>query len=317
MYPLIAIVGPTASGKSALGLDLAGRIGGEIINYDSVQVYRGFDIGSAKPSLEERRKIPHHLIDIRQPDQVFTAGDFQREARAAIDDVRSRQRVPILVGGTGLYLRAALEGLFDGPQRSAELRQRLEAIAERRGREHVHALLGRLDPVAASRIATRDLPKTIRALEVRIVTGESLSRHLERQARRPLEGFEFIVIGLSPLRQDLYERIDLRVMRMFDAGLVEEVVSLLAAGVPRHAKPFESIGYSHVLAYLDGRWRLEDAVDAARRDTRRYAKRQWTWFRKQFGVRWFDGPGESDEISQEVYRWVRSFVSMEAFPFSA
>ena len=197
-HPVIAIVGPTASGKIRPGAFHCRGFQGEIVNYDSVQIFRHIDIGSAKPSLEERRRVPHHMIDIREPDEVFTAGDYQREARAVLEDLRQRGRIPVLVGGTGLYLRALTEGLFAGPTRSDQLRIRLEALAERHGREYLHRLLQKLDPVAAERIMARDTPKIIRALEVRLETGKPLSEHLAIEPRQPLAGFDIHTIGLNP-----------------------------------------------------------------------------------------------------------------------
>jgi tRNA dimethylallyltransferase len=304
-HPLIAIVGPTASGKSELALWLAARFGGEIINYDSVQVFRRLDIGSAKPSPEHRRLAPHHMIDVREPTEVFTAGDYQREARTILDDVKQRKRLPILVGGTGLYLRALTEGLFDGPSRSVYWRNRLETISERKGREYLYALLKRLDAVAAARIAPRDKPKIIRALEVRLETGKPLSEHLARQPRRPLEGFDLMTIGLDPPREEVHRRINERVCRMFDSGLVEEVRGLLSEGIPRSAKPLGAIGYRHVLANLDACNGWQDTIRIIQRDTRQYAKRQMTWFRKQSHVTWFDGPGDNDQIKEQVYRSIQ------------
>src|SRR5215470_2769806 len=185
-YPLIAIVGPTASGKSELALFLAESFSGEIVNYDSVQIFRHLNIGTAKPTQEELRRVPHHMIDIREPTEIYTAGDYQRDARRALEDIRSRCKLPILAGGTGLYLRALTEGLFNGPKRSTYWRNRLEMVAERKGRGYIHRLLQRLDPAAAGRIATRDKPKIIRALEVRLETGKALSQHLRERPRQPL-----------------------------------------------------------------------------------------------------------------------------------
>jgi len=309
MHPLIAIVGPTASGKSELALFLAEHLSGEIVNYDSVQIFRHIDIGTAKPSLEDRRRVPHHMIDLREPTETYTAGDYQRDARQVLRKIRERGKVPILVGGTGLYLRALTEGLFNGPARSNYWRNRLEMIAERKGREHLHRLLGRLDPAAASRIAARDKPKIIRALEVRLETGEPLSKYLEERPRQPLDGFSIHFIGLNPTREELYGRINARVRQMFGAGLVQEVQQLLARGIPSSAKPFEAIGYRHVIADLDSCIREEETIRIIQRDTRHYAKRQMTWFRKQPDVTWFDGPGDSDEIKNKVYQFVKPFVT--------
>ncbi len=309
LHPVLAIVGPTASGKSELALYLAEQFDGEIVNYDSVQIYRHLDIGTAKPSLEERARVPHHMIDVREPTEVFTAGDYQREARRVLEQLRERRKIPILAGGTGLYLRALTEGLFKGPSRSLYWRSRLETIAERKGREHLHRLLARMDPRAAARIAPRDRPKVIRALEVRLETGKALSEHLEEKPRQPLTGFNVYLLGLNPPREELYRRIDARVVRMFEAGLVQEVRQLLAQGIPKTAKPFESIGYRRVLAGLDS-CNLEETVQMTQRDTRQYAKRQMTWFRKLPNVTWFDGPGDSDEIKTKVHPFVKHLLSV-------
>ena len=309
MYPLIAIVGPTASGKSELAMYLAERFSGEIVNYDSVQIFRHLNIGTAKPTPEERQRIPHHMIDIREPDEVFTAGDYQREARRVLEELRGRRKLPILVGGTGLYLRALVEGLFEGPTRSAYWRNRLEMLAERKGRSYLHRLLKRLDPVAASRIAERDKPKIVRALEVRLETGKALSQHLAEKPRQPLAGFEVHFVGLNPAREDLYRRIDSRVCRMFEAGLVEEVRQLLANGMPPSVKPFEAIGYRHVIADLDSCIPGDETIRIIQRDTRHYAKRKMTWFRRQPDVRWFDGPGDRDETKEKVYQFLEKLVN--------
>lgn len=309
MHPLIAIVGPTASGKSDLALSLAEKFSGEIVNYDSIQIFRYVNIGTAKPTAEEQARVPHHMIDIREPADVFTAGDYQREARRVLDQIRQRRKLPILAGGTGLYLRALTEGLFNGPARSTYWRNRLEMIADRKGRGHLHRVLARLDPAAASRIAPRDKPKIIRAIEVRLETGKALSEHLRERPRQPLTGFNVVFVGLNPLREELYKRIDERVRRMFEAGLVEEVRSLLARGIPPGAKPFEAIGYRHVLENLDSPSPPEETIRIIQRDTRRYAKRQLTWFRNQPDVTWFDGPGDSDEIKKKVHQFLQMFLN--------
>jgi tRNA dimethylallyltransferase len=309
MFPALAIVGPTASGKSELGMFLGEQFSGEIVNYDSVQIFRDFDIGTAKPTPEERHRLPHHMIDIREPMAMFTAGDYQREARKVLDEIRGRRCVPILVGGTGLYLRALTQGLFSGPSRSVYWRNRLEAIALRKGLDYLHRVLSRVDPQAASRIAARDKPKVIRALEVRLETGKPLSQHLAEEPRQPLAGFEFHFIGLNPPRADLYARIDARVCRMFEAGFVDEVQRLLAKGIPATAKPFEAIGYRHIIAGLDSCIPQEDTIRIIQRDTRRYAKRQMTWFRKQSEVTWFDGPGDSEQIKNKVHRFVQPLLT--------
>ena len=309
MYPVIAIAGPTASGKSDLALFLAESFSGEIVNYDSVQIFRHLDIGTAKPSAEELARVPHHMINIREPTEIYTAGDYQRDARRVLDEIKDRGKLPILVGGTGLYLRALTEGLFNGPKRSAYWRNRLEMLAERKGRGYVHSLLRRLDPVAAGRIAMRDKPKIIRALEVRLETGKALSQHLQERPRQPLKGFAMRFVGLNPSREELHRRIDGRVRQMFDAGLIEEVRGLLARGIPASAKPLEAIGYRHVIADLDSSRPWQETIRIIQRDTRRYAKRQMTWFRKQADTTWFDGPGDTDEIKNKVHQFVKPFVT--------
>ncbi len=308
MHPVIAIVGPTASGKSELALSLAERISGEIVNYDSVQIFRHFNIGTAKPGAEELRRVPHHMIDIREPVEVFTAGDYQREARFVLEDIRERGKTPVLAGGTGFYLRALTEGLFDGPARSVYWRNRLEMLAERKGRPHLHRILKRLDPGAADRIAERDKPKIIRALEVRLETGRALSTHLEERPRDPLVGFSVHFVGLDPPRDELYRRINERVCRMFDAGLVEEVRALLNRGIPPSVKAFEAIGYRHVIPQLDSCINWQDTIRIIQRDTRHYAKRQMTWFRKQPEVTWFDGPGDTEETKKKVHQFLKPLL---------
>jgi tRNA dimethylallyltransferase len=308
-YPVVAIVGPTAAGKSDLALFLAESFSGEIVNYDSIQIFRHLDIGSAKPSAEELARVPHHMINIREPTETYTAGDYQRDARRVLDEIKDRGKLPILVGGTGLYLRALTEGLFNGPKRSAYWRNRLEMLAERKGRGYVHRLLRRLDPVAAGRIAMRDKPKIIRALEVRLETGKALSQHLQERPRQPLKGFAMRFVGLNPSREELHRRIDGRVRQMLDAGLIEEVRGLLARGIPASAKPLEAIGYRHVIADLDSSSPRQETIRIIQRDTRRYAKRQMTWFRKQADITWFDGPGDTDEIKNKVHQFVKPFVT--------
>jgi tRNA dimethylallyltransferase len=259
---------------------MAEEFDGEIVNCDSLQIYKGFDIGTAKVPLEERRGIPHHLIDVVEPDHVFTAGEYSRQARNVVADITARGKIPIVAGGTGFYLRALLDGLSPLPGRSEELRQRLA------GRQ-LHGLLKRLDPGAAERIHVNDAPKLMRALEVRILTG--------RPARAqgppdPLRGYEIRKIGIFPPRQELYKRLDARCEWMFEHGLVEEVRGLLARGVPAEAKPFESLGYRQALAVVRGEIDLTAAIADTQQTTRNYAKRQVTWFRHEPGIEvWADG----------------------------
>ena len=302
-YPVVAIVGPTASGKSDLALAVAERFGGEVVNYDSVQVYRGFDIGTAKLPVEERRGIAHHALDIVDPDEVFTAGDYARRGRETLAEIRERGRLPVLAGGTGFYLRALLEGLFRGPERDAALRQRLDRSAARRPAGHLHRILSRLDPASASRVHPNDTPKLVRAIEVCLL-GKTPMSELLGQGREPLEGFRAIRVGLDPPRERLHQRIEQRAARMFESGLIEETKRLLENGVPRGARPFTALGYSEALALLDGRLSRAEAIELTARMTRRYAKRQMTWFRREPGVEWFAGFGDEPALRQQVLAWV-------------
>lgn len=311
-YPLIAIAGPTASGKSELAVYLAARLGGEVVSYDSVQFYRGFDIGTGKLTHEERRGIPHHLLDCLDPAEPFTAGDFRREAVKVIEGIRERGNLPILAGGTGLYLRALLMGLFEGPPRSEKLRARLRALAERRGREFVHRLLGRLDRASARRIDPRDLQKVIRAVEVCVVARRAMSG-LQARGREPLGGYQFFKIGLNPDRGELYARINRRVETMFAAGLEEETRRLLLRPDAKAIKGLGSIGYRQAAAALRGETSLDDAIRDTQTATRQYAKRQMTWFRREAAVHWFEGFGDDIALQRQVVDalnlWFRSKYS--------
>ena len=302
-YPLVAIVGPTAAGKSALALFLAEYGSGEIINYDSVQLYQGFDIGSGKMPPGERRGLAHHLLDILEPDQVFTAGDYRRAALIVLDDIRRRSRLPILVGGTGLYLRALLLGLFEGPPRSEELRMRLRRMVERRNPQFLHRLLARLDPDRAGQIEWPDTQKVIRAIEVCLLARQPMSRLLE-SGRAGLRGFRIYKIGLNPPRQALYERINLRVEQMFVTGLLEETRAMLARPDAERFKPLEAVGYRQACEVLRGSLSVADAVRATQTATRHYAKRQLTWFRRETDVTWFEGMGDAAEVQQQVLDWL-------------
>ncbi len=304
MNPLVAILGPTGSGKSELALAVAERFGGEIVNYDSIQTYRYFNIGAAKLSLEQRCGIPHHLIDVLEPDEVFTAGKFAREAAEVIRGIRDRDRLPILAGGTGFYLRALLEGLFPGPTRDEALRRRLAA----RSPERLHRLLARLDPASARRIHPHDIPKMIRALEVTLLARRPMTEQF-LEGRQALEGFAALKIGLLPDREALYDRINRRTEAMFASGLVEEVRDILARGVAATAKPLESHGYRQVLQHLRGELSLPDAIFYAQRNTRHYAKRQITWFRRERDVCWLRGFGDDDQIQQDALSRVADFVN--------
>src|SRR5579884_2029426 len=281
---LLAVVGPTGSGKSDLALFLAERLDGEIVNCDSVQIYRGFDIGAAKVPHAERRGIAHHLIDIAGPAEVFTAGEYARRARAAVEDIARRGKLPLVTGGTGFYLRALLDGLFPGPERDEELRTRL-AARERRRRGSLHRILSRFDAKSASRIHPNDVNKTMRALEVCLLARKPLSELFE-SGREALENFRGVKIGLNPPREALYSRLDARFGTMIERGLLEEVRALLASGVPANAKPFDSLGYKQALALIRGEMSREEAIASAQMETRRYAKRQMTWFRRERDITW-------------------------------
>jgi tRNA dimethylallyltransferase len=302
-YPLVAVMGPTASGKSALAVRLASALGGEIINFDSVQVYRGCDVGSGKLSLPEREGVPHHLIDIVDPGAIFTAGDFRRPGLSLVGAIRRRGKVPILVGGTGLYLRALLVGLFSGPPRSEELRNRMREISVRHGREFVHRMLVRKDPASAARIHPRDTQKLIRALEVCWLARRPFS-DLLGQGREGLRGFRIFKVGLNPPRTELYRRIDARVEQMFAGGLVDEVRAVSARVKDPGAPPLEALGYRQALALVQGCVSLDDAVRDTQTATRQYAKRQLTWFRREPDVRWFSGFGSDGDVEQQVFDWL-------------
>jgi tRNA dimethylallyltransferase len=293
--PLIAVVGPTASGKSFLAVALARKLKGEVLACDSTQVYRGFDIGTSKPTPQERRGVPHHLLDLVDPDFPFTAGEYRARAVAVLEDLRQRARLPILTVGTGLYLRALLEGLADAPARSEDLRARLEARANLHGLQYLHRVLRRLDPEASLRIGSRDRPKMIRAIEVCLLTGRPLSE-VHRAGRTPLKGYHPIKIGLQPPRAALYDRIERRVHTMLDRGWLDEVAGLVRKGVPQNSKPFDFIGYSELHAHLEGTVTLAAATKAIAQATRRYAKRQLTWFRKEPLVHWLPGFGDDPAI---------------------
>ncbi|OGD39076.1 MAG: tRNA (adenosine(37)-N6)-dimethylallyltransferase MiaA [Candidatus Aminicenantes bacterium RBG_19FT_COMBO_58_17] len=295
---VLILLGPTAVGKSSLALFLARRFQGEIINADSMQVYRGFDIGTDKPAAADREEIPHHLLDILDPETQFTAADFARLASEAVRDIHSRRGLPIVVGGTGLYLQALTDGLFPGPGRDRLLRRKLEEEVRDLGVESLHRRLADIDPEYARRITPRDRVRIVRALEVFALTGIPMSRHF-LWTKPPLEDFQQARIGLQLERPELNRRIDLRVDRMFERGLVEEVKALMAGGLSRDAPPFRALGYRHVLQFLAAALSLPEAVALTKRDTRQYAKRQMTWFRKMKDIVWFqadDHPAVDDHL---------------------
>jgi tRNA dimethylallyltransferase len=287
------MLGPTGSGKTALSLELGERFGGEIVSCDSVAVYRGMDVGTAKPTTEERARLPHHLIDVADPDQPFTAGEYSRQARAALREIAARGRLPIVTGGTGLYLRALTEGLFAGPERQQELRLRLQKSRERHGKSWLHRLLRRLDPASAERIHSNDTAKLIRAIEVCLAVRKPLS---EVMARDPLTGFRLLRIGLNPPRPALYDRLNRRAAAIFAAGLVEETRGLF----DRYGtvKALDSLGYRQALRVLREFWPVEEAIVAAQQGHRNYAKRQLTWFRREPEVHWIAGFGDEPEVQR-------------------
>jgi tRNA dimethylallyltransferase len=304
--PLVAVVGPTGSGKSDLALAIAEEFNGEIVNCDSVQVFRHFDVGTAKLPVEERRGIPHHLIDIVDPDELFTAGEYARLARDTIADISARGKLPVIAGGTGFYLRALLEGLFEGPSRDQGLRDRLAARESRRPGS-LHRILRRFDAEAARRIHPNDVPKVMRALEVCLVTRRPVTE-LFREGRDALQGYETLKLGLLPDRDALYDRVNVRCERMFEAGLVEEVRHILSLGFARTCKPFESVGYKQALQLVDGELSPKDALFYAQRDTRNYAKRQITWFRRERDLVWLKGFGDLPEIRSEAIERTELFA---------
>jgi len=291
---LVAVVGPTGSGKTALSVSLAQHFNGEILNCDSVAMYREFEIGTAKPTSTERARVLHHLLDFVDPTGYITAGDYARLARQVLQDVKSRAHLPIVVGGTGLYLRALLEGLFPGPQRSEDLRERLRQHAQTKAAAYLHRLLSRLDPHAIERIHPNDTPKLIRAIEVCLQSRQKMTDIWE-QGRDPLTGFRILRLGLNPERQALYEHINARAKRMFDCGLVEETQRLLAK-YGSAAAPLSSLGYKQAVQLLRGEIDLEQAISAAQQAHRNYAKRQITWFRREPGVIWLTGFGGDPAI---------------------
>jgi tRNA dimethylallyltransferase len=302
---LIVILGPTASGKSALGIRLAEELGGEILVCDSTQVYRYFDIGTAKVSLGEQHGIPHHLVDLIEPQKIFTAGDYRQRALTVLDDIRRRGKVPILTAGTGLYLRALLEGLADAPTRSEELRDRLRHKAALRSPAHLHRILTRLDPDSAARIAPRDTQKVIRAIEMRILAGKPVTE-IHSGDPRPLTGYQVVKIGLLPPRAALYARIDSRVEAMLAAGWIEETRRLIARGISTETKPFQFIGYAQLRTHVEAGISREDATKQIQQATRRFAKRQLTWFRKDSNVRWLAGFGDAPETLAAALQFIQS-----------
>jgi tRNA dimethylallyltransferase len=298
---LLAIVGPTATGKSALGIAIAERFDGEIVSCDSTAVYRGFDIGTDKVPLSAQRGIPHHMVDVVDPTGEYSAARYAREAAAVIRDVTSRGKLPILVGGTGLYYRALTRGLFEGPGRDEPLRRRLERVAARRGPGYLHRWLATVDPPSAERIQIPDVKRLVRALEVWIVTGRPLTEHFAETAS-PLADYQVIAVALRIPEEQTAERVARRVAAQFDEGLLDEMRALLARGVPETALPFTGLVYRQALEHLHGVRDEAETRELIVRENRKYSRRQLIWFRKEPNLRWIHAAGERAETQDEVGR---------------
>jgi tRNA dimethylallyltransferase len=304
--PLVVLVGPTASGKSALGLHLAHKFRGEIVNGDSLQIYRGMDIGTAKPTLAERQTVPHFLFDVRDPDQVFTAGEYSRIARPVLNDIASRHHLPIVIGGAGFYLKALLEGLFPGPQRLDAVRERLQSLEQRRPGS-LHRILSCWDAASALRIHSSDINKLIRALEIILAERQPLVE-AHRRERNRLEGFTTLKLGIHPDRALLRHRIAQRTQKMFETGLIDEVAALRKQGYGPSAKAMESVGYRQAQAYLDQQVTLDQAVTDTTIRTSQYAKRQMTWFRRDPEVLWLNGFGDDPAVQSQAESLLNKFL---------
>ncbi|MEO8574982.1 MAG: tRNA (adenosine(37)-N6)-dimethylallyltransferase MiaA [Pyrinomonadaceae bacterium] len=300
---IVAVSGPTASGKTVLGVELALRLGGEVINFDSVQIYRSIEIATAKPTAEERRGVPHHLIDYVDPNINYTAADWARDAAGKITEIESRGKLPILVGGTGFYLRSLMQPLFDAPSTDLSIRERLRIIKEKRGPEFLHRLLTRIDPAAAEKLFARDYVRVTRALEFYFQTGEQFSEHQPNRSKPPEFADRVRLIVLHPPRQLLYDKINARTEAHFAAGLVEEVKQLRAGGVNYSTNALGSHSYRRVCEYLRGERSLESAIVQSKQDVRNYAKRQLTWFRREKGALWLDGFGDDPAIVDHAGRF--------------
>jgi tRNA dimethylallyltransferase len=304
--PLIVLVGPTASGKTSLALRLAEEFNGEIVSCDSVAVYREMEIGTAKPSHEERALIQHHMIDIAWPDEACTAGEYSRQAREALNGITERQRLPIVAGGTGLYLRAFIEGLFPAPPQKPGQRDRLRKLATTRGPAYLHRMLTRLDPTAAAAIHINDVPKVIRAIEVSIAANQPLTEQWQK-GRDALTGYRILNLGLNPPRARLYERINQRAAAMFDRGLIEETDRLIAR-YGAECRPLTSLGYAEATAVLQNELTREQAVAQAQQGHRNYAKRQLTWFRREPNMLWLEGCGGDLDITDQALQLVSAHL---------
>jgi tRNA dimethylallyltransferase len=306
--PLVVLAGPTASGKTTLAVHLAEQFNGEIISCDSVAVYREMEIGTAKPTIEERALVPHHLIDVAWPNEQVTAGDYSRLAREALAGITERGRLPIVAGGTGLYLRALIDGLFPSPPSRPKLRERLRERAERRGAQHLHRILSRLDAKAAQAIHPNDVPKMIRAIEVSLAQTPITEQW--KLGRDRLVGYRILRLGLNPPRTRLYERINQRAASMFDRGLIEET-SRLIERYGRDCRSLGSLGYAQAAAVLAGEMTREEAVAAAQQGHRNYAKRQLTWFRREPEMHWLAGLGSDEAIVADAQQLVADHTAQQ------
>jgi tRNA dimethylallyltransferase len=304
MCPLIVVAGPTGAGKSALALRICEEFSGEIVNCDSLQLYRGFQLGTAKTPESERRGITHHLLDVLNPSGGYSAGEYARVVRETIHEISVRRRLPVVVGGTGFYLRALLEGLPVLPKSDTATRERL-VNREQRKPGSMRRVLKRLDPVAAGRIHPNDTQRIMRAVEIRILSGQLSPPPFETE---PLDGYRVLKIGLDPDRALLYKVLDARTRQMFEAGLVEEIQTLLKQGCTGEEKPFESLGYRQGLAFVRGETTLDRAIYLTQLDTRHYAKRQWTWFRRDREMHWLSGFGNDIPVTGQCLEMVRRFL---------
>jgi len=309
--PIFAIGGPTASGKTALGVELARRVGGEVINFDSVQIYRGVQIATAKPTEAEKRGVPHHLIDYVEPNVNYTAADWARDAEAKITEIESRRRIPILVGGTGFYLRTLRHPLFESPKTDEKLRKRLRLIKEEKGSEHLHRILQRIDLEAAEKLEPRDSVRVTRALEYYFQTGEFFSKQQPNRAEPPEFASRIRLFVLNPPRAVLYEKINKRAKEHFEVGLVEEVRNLLASGVNEHGNAMGSHGYRRVCEHLRGERSLEGTLEKTQQDVRNYAKRQLTWFRRETDAIWLDGFGDSEAVQARLFDMIQPEITTQ------
>ena len=305
---IYAIAGPTVSGKTALAVELALRVGGEVVNFDSVQIYRGIEIATAKPTEEEKRGVPHHLIDYVDPRVNYTAAGWASDALRTIEEIESRDKTPILVGGTGFYLRTLRQPLFESPKTDEQLRERLRKIKNERGAEHLHQMLRRIDRDAAERLQPRDYPRVMRALEVYFQTGERISTQQPNRAEPSELAGRIKLFVLNPPRDELYEKINVRTDQHFEAGLVEEVKRLIADGVPQSSNALGAHAYRRVCEYLRGERTLESAIEKSKQDVRNYAKRQLTWFRKEPDAIWFDGFGDDAQTRHRIFGVISSKI---------